>query len=81
MPQPNAEKQRTNVSLNAETLASARALGLNVSAISEAALSEAVRHARARAWAQANASAIEERRAWIDAHGTPLADIQVLKVE
>ncbi len=81
MPQASTEKQRTNVTLTAANLAAARELGLNVSAISDAAVSEAVRAARARAWAAENAEAISERRAWIETHSTPLADIQVLKVD
>jgi hypothetical protein len=31
-------------------------------------------------WAEENAAAIVERRAWIDVNGTPLADLQVLKI-
>lgn len=81
MPQSSTEKQRTNVSLTASTLAAARELGLNVSAISDAALAEAVRMAKAEAWARENAEAIAERRAWIEANGTPLADLQVLKLD
>ena len=81
MPQNNTEKQRTNVSLTASTLAAARELGLNVSAISDAALAEAVRAAKAEAWARENAEAIAERRAWIEANGTPLAHLQVLKLD
>ncbi len=81
MPQNRTEKQRTNVSLTASTLTAARDLGLNVSAISDAALAEAVRRARAEAWARENAEAIAERRAWIEANGTPLADLQVLKLD
>ncbi|MBW7057860.1 type II toxin-antitoxin system CcdA family antitoxin [Paracoccus bogoriensis] len=80
MPQNSTEKQRTNVSLTASTLAAARDLGLNVSAISDAALAEAVRAAKAEAWARENAEAIAERRVWIEANGTPLADLQVLKL-
>jgi len=53
--------------------------GLYVSVISDAAVGEAVRVAKAKAWAQENATAIAERRAWIEANGTPLADLQVLK--
>ena len=81
MPQSSTEKQRTNVSLTASTLAAARELGLNVSAISDAALAEAVRAAKAEAWARENAEAIAERRAWIEANGTPLADLRVLKLD
>lgn len=81
MPQASTEKQRTNVTLTAANLAAARELGLNVSAISDAAVSEAVRTARSRAWAAENAEAISERRAWIETNSTPLADLQVLKVD
>jgi len=81
MPQNSTEKQRTNVSITASTLAAARELGLNVSAISDAALAEAVRAAKAEAWVRENAEAIAERRAWIEANGTPLADLQVLKLD
>jgi len=81
MPQSTTEKQRTNITLSATNLAAARELGLNVSAISDAALAEAVRAARAEAWARENAAAIAERRAWVEANGTPLADLQVLKTD
>jgi antitoxin CcdA len=78
--QTTSEKQRTNITLTADNLTAARALGLNVSAISDAAVAEAVRTARAEAWAEENAVALSERRAWIEANGTPLADLQVLKL-
>lgn len=75
------DKRRTNVTLDARTLDAARALGLNVSAISDRALAVAVRDAEAAAWARDNAEAIAERRAWIETHGAPLADVQVLKTD
>jgi hypothetical protein len=31
-------------------------------------------------WAEENAAAIVERRAWIEVNGTPLSDLQVLKI-
>ena len=74
------EKQRPNITLTVENLTAARELGLNVSAISDAAVGDAVRAARAEAWAEENAAALSERRAWIEANGTPLADLQVLKL-
>ena len=69
--QTTTEKQRTNITLTLENLTAARELGLNVSAISDAAVGEAVLAARA----------ISERRAWIEAHGMPLADLQVLRTD
>ena len=79
MSRSSAEKRRTIVTLDASNLAAAREYGLNVSAISDAALEDAVRAARARSWSRENAEAIAERKAWIETNGTPLADIQVLK--
>lgn len=81
MPNNLTEKQRTNVTLSTCNIVAARKLGLNVSAISDAALGEAVRAAQAKVWAEENADAIAERRAWIEANGTPLADLQVLKTD
>jgi antitoxin CcdA len=81
VPQAAKEKQRTNVTIDARALAAARRLSLNVSAISEAAVVEAVRRAEARAWAEENAAAIAERRAWIEAQGAPLARFQALKTD
>ncbi len=80
MSQATAEKQRTNVTLNATNLSAARELGLNVSAISDAALAEAVRAARVALWQKENAAAIAERRSWIESNGPPLADFQVMKL-
>ncbi len=77
---PFTTKQRTNVTLTAANLSAARELGLNVSAISDAAIAKAVRLAKAKAWAEENETAIVERKAWIESNGTPLADLQVLKI-
>ena len=77
----SAGKLRTNVSLSASTLADARALGLNVSAISDAALAKAVSAAKAKAWAEENAEALAERKARIEREGMPLAKYQVLRIE
>ncbi|MGR3312096.1 type II toxin-antitoxin system CcdA family antitoxin [Roseovarius indicus] len=77
--QTTSEKRRTNITLTAENLTAARELGLNVSDISDAAVGEAIRAARAEVWAEENAAAFSERRAWIEAIATPLADLQVPK--
>lgn len=72
-------KRRTNVTIDSETLDAARDLGLNVSAISEAAVLAAVRQARAEQWRSENAAALAERRVWADRNNLPLASVQVLK--
>ncbi|MFX0543421.1 type II toxin-antitoxin system CcdA family antitoxin [Roseovarius sp. S4756] len=78
--QTTTEKQHTNITPMVANLAAARKLGPNMSAVSDAAVAEAVRAARAEAWAAENAAAISERHTWIEANGTPLTDLQVLKV-
>ena len=55
MPHRTTEKQRTNITLSGTNLAAARELRLTVSAISDAALAEAVRAAKAEAWTRENA--------------------------
>ena len=59
-------------------LAAARELGLNVSAMPPSR--KWFGAARMEAWAAENSVAISERRARIEATGTPLADLQVLKI-
>jgi antitoxin CcdA len=81
MPRTTTEKQRTNITLTAANLVAARELGLNVSAISDAAVAKAVRAAMSETWAKENAVAISQRRAWIEVNGVPLADLQVLKID
>ena len=78
---PAAAKRRTNVTIRSDLLEAARSFDINVSALAEKALGEAVREARARAWAEENAEAIAQRAAWIEEHGPPLAPWQVWKAE
>ena len=66
-------KVRANVSLDAQVAGRARALGLNVSAVAEGALREAVREAEARAWAEENPEALVAHESWLREHGHPLA--------
>ena len=73
-------KTRTNVSIDSATLEEARAYGLNVSGIAEAAVTEALRHERARRWHEDHAEALERYRDRIEREGTLLAGWQSLKV-
>lgn len=68
-------KRKTSLTLDAETLSAARALGLNVSAVAQAALQHAVAQARQRRWLEENADAFAAQSAWHDHNGHPLADI------
>lgn len=72
-----ATKRKTSLSLDAEALVAARALGVNVSAVADKALQCAVAEARHRQWLEENAAAFAAQAAWHDAHGHPLADILV----
>lgn len=68
-------KRKTSLSLDAAALDEARALGVNVSAVADTALQEAVASARRQAWLEENADAFAAQSAWHEKHGHPLADI------
>jgi antitoxin CcdA len=68
-------KRKTSLTLDAEVMDSAKALGINVSAVAEAALKNAVASARHVQWLQQNAEAFAAQAAWHELHGHPLADI------
>lgn len=72
-----AMKRRTNVTIAAPLLDAAREMGLNVSAISEAALAEHIATLRAASWEADNRAALDRRAEWIDRNGPPLAAWQV----
>jgi antitoxin CcdA len=68
-------KRKTSLTLDAEVMDGAKALGINVSAVAEAALKNAVASARHVQWLQQNAEAFAAQAAWHELHGHPLADI------
>ena len=68
-------KRKTSLTLDAEVLDSAKALDINVSAVAEAALKNAVISARRTHWLKQNAQAFIEQAAWHERNGHPLADI------
>ena len=71
----SATKRKTSLTLDAELLDGAKALDINVSAVAEAALKNAVASARHAQWLQQNAEAFAAQAAWHERHGHPLADI------
>lgn len=75
-----ALRKRTNVTLDAQALDRARALGVNVSEVADGALRRAVKAAEAAAWKAENKEALDAHRAWIEENGLPLAKWQVLKL-
>jgi antitoxin CcdA len=70
-----ASKRKTSLTLDAATLESARDLGINISAVADAALQHAVAGARRRRWLDENADAFAAQAEWHDLNGHPLADI------
>lgn len=73
----NAEKplrrKPTNVSLDADLVAEAKELGINLSRACESGLSAEVREARKRQWVEENWEAIQSSNEYVAKHGLPLA--------
>ena len=72
-PQRSTTRKATNVSLNAEAIAEARELGINISQACEQGLVAEISKARAERWKRENAEAIEDWNHWVDKNGLPLA--------
>ena len=70
-----ASKRKTSLTLDAAALDDARDLGINVSAVAEAALQQAVTLARQRVWLEENKAAFAAQADWHDRNGHTLADI------
>ena len=68
-------KRKTSLTLDARALDGAKELGINVSAVAEAALIEAVAKARRTEWLAKNAEAFKAQADWHSQHGHPLAEI------
>ncbi|GAB5435780.1 type II toxin-antitoxin system CcdA family antitoxin [Falsiruegeria mediterranea] len=68
-------KRKTSLTLDAEALDHAKELGINVSAVAETALQQAVSEARQKQWLEDNADAFQAQSEWHEANGHPLADI------
>lgn len=64
-----ALKKPTNVSINSELLADARAFGLNLSAELEERLTETLRQRRAEQWLRDNRAAIEAYNKFVEENG------------
>lgn len=68
-------KRKTSLTLDAAALDSAKALGINISAVAEAALAKAIAEARQKRWLEENADAFAAQARWHEANGHPLAEI------
>ncbi|WP_204114683.1 type II toxin-antitoxin system CcdA family antitoxin [Shimia biformata] len=72
---PTAQKRKTSLTIDADALDQAKELGINVSAIAEAAVQAAVAEKRRKAWLAENADAFAAQADWHEQHGHPLAEI------
>ncbi|MFN3614901.1 MAG: type II toxin-antitoxin system CcdA family antitoxin [Rubrimonas sp.] len=70
-------RKRTTQTLSRGCVEAAQAMGLNMSAIAEAAIARAVAQARAEAWAAEHASALRAQDEWLAREGHPFADAVV----
>lgn len=66
-------RQKVNLTLDADVTEEARALGLNMSRVAEAAIAEAARVERNRLWREANSGAIDAYADEIEQGGLALS--------
>jgi antitoxin CcdA len=64
-----AGKKHVNLSLDGNLLKQGKDLGLNLSAIAETAIAQAIRTALSQRWLEENAEAIQGYNKRVDAHG------------
>ena len=67
------QKKPTNVSINQQLLAEARALEVNISRAAEAGLAHAIADRRAELWLAENRAALDSSNTYFEKHGLPLA--------
>lgn len=73
-PEKPAARKAANLSIDAELLAEAKALSVNVSRAAETGIAEAVRSERQRRWLEENRDALADWNSWVEEHGLPLSD-------
>lgn len=66
-------RRATNVSINAQLLAEARTLEVNISRAAEQGLARAIAERRAALWLEENRAALESSNVYVEQHGLPLA--------
>ena len=67
-------RKPANLSIDAELLAEAKALNVNVSRAAETGIAEAVKAEKERVWKEENREAIEAWNAWVKENGLPFAE-------
>lgn len=69
MPPARVRKAPTNLSIRVDLVKRARALGLNISELVDAALEAAIKDAERAAWHEENREAIDAHNRWVRKHG------------
>jgi antitoxin CcdA len=70
-------KRATNLTLDAQAIADAKELGINISNACEKGLVAEISKARGDKWLRENMHALESSNAWVEKHGLPLAKYRV----
>jgi antitoxin CcdA len=76
-PIASGKRKPVNLSLDTGVIAVAREAGLNLSQISEAAISKAARKVRDQKWKEENRETIEGWNRWVEINGLPLEKYRV----
>lgn len=66
-------RKAANLSIDADLLAEARSLSVNISRAAETGIAEAVRKEKERRWREENREALESWNVWVEENGLPLA--------
>lgn len=67
-------RKAANLSIDADLLAEAKALSVNISRAAEAGIADAVRKEKERLWKEENREAIEAWNVWVRENGLPFAE-------
>ncbi len=69
----DAQRKSTNITLPADIVQEAKALGVNISQASEKGVVAEISQRRKAKWVEENWEAIQSNNAWIEKNGLPLA--------
>jgi antitoxin CcdA len=72
------KRKAVNVSLDTEVVAAARAVGVNLSRVTEDALRVAVKREQERRWREDNRAWIAANNDWVEQNGIPLGTLPPL---
>ena len=71
---PKPQRKATNLSIDQNLVAEAKALDLNVSRLAEEGIAAAVREEKTRRWKEEKREAMEAWNEWVRENGLPFAE-------